>query len=125
MIYSGGRAELARGEALDAFALAARPRISDPRRVIGAKPAPFLFWLFSLLGARPGDHFDDLFPGSGGVMRAWELWNRRATTAVVQVDPEGARRALKPTPVIEHGEQLPLLAVPRRRRPSARARRTA
>lgn len=48
-------------------------RTTDPDRVIGTKPAAFLWWLFDLLGCRPGDELDDLFPGSGGVMRAWRI----------------------------------------------------
>ncbi len=44
--------------------------------MIGAKPAAFCRWVFDLLGARPGDHLDDLFPGSGGVTRAWKGFNR-------------------------------------------------
>lgn len=28
-------------------------------------------WVFDLLGALPGDEFVDVFPGSGGVGRAW------------------------------------------------------
>ncbi|MDR6142055.1 hypothetical protein QE375_001609 [Microbacterium foliorum] len=46
-------------------------RTTDPGRVIGAKPAPFIRWVFDLLGAEPQDDFTDVFPGSGGVMRAW------------------------------------------------------
>ncbi len=38
----------------------------------GAKPPAFNLWLFELLGAREGDSFDDLFPGTGGVTRDWE-----------------------------------------------------
>lgn len=45
-----------------------------PSRVVGAKPAAFCRWLFDLLGASPGDHFDDLFPGSGAVARAWNAF---------------------------------------------------
>ncbi|WP_138674120.1 hypothetical protein [Nonomuraea turkmeniaca] len=45
-----------------------------PARVIGAKPAAFCRWLFDLLGADPGDSFDDLFPGSGAVSRAWAVF---------------------------------------------------
>ena len=37
----------------------------------GAKPPGFCLWLFELLGAREGDTFDDLFPGTGGVSAAW------------------------------------------------------
>jgi hypothetical protein len=43
----------------------------------GAKPDGFCFWLFDLLGLRPGDTFVDLFPGSGAVTRAWEKWCRQ------------------------------------------------
>lgn len=55
----------------DVLVYAAKPRRADPHRVIGAKPAAFCTWLFGLLGARAGDDFDDLYPGSGGVGRAW------------------------------------------------------
>jgi hypothetical protein len=56
----------------------AQPLRSDPNRVIGAKPAAFCAWLFELLGALPGDDFRDLFPGSGAVARAWDLYMSRA-----------------------------------------------
>lgn len=45
---------------------------------MGAKPARFAFWLFDLLGALPGDELDDLYPGSGGIRRAWQLYTSRA-----------------------------------------------
>lgn len=51
-----------------------KPRLTDPNRVIGAKPAMFARWMFDLLGAQPHDHFTDLFPGSGGIARAWEAF---------------------------------------------------
>ena len=41
---------------------------------MGAKPAAFCWWLFDLLGALPGDELVDLFPGSGGIGRAWRLY---------------------------------------------------
>jgi hypothetical protein len=37
----------------------------------GAKPEPVCRWLFAVLNAQPGDTLDDLFPGTGGVTRAW------------------------------------------------------
>ena len=43
----------------------------------GAKPALFAEWVFGLLVAEPGDSLDDLFPGSGAVTTAWDLWNRQ------------------------------------------------
>lgn len=87
VVYAGGRREPSDESCDDAFTLRARPRTTDPRRVIGAKPAGFAFWLFDLMGARPGDHFVDLFPGSGGVARAWEVYESRATSG----DASGAR----------------------------------
>ena len=73
VVYRGGR-EVSQAAVSDAFTFFSRPRTSDPRRVVGAKPAAFAFWLFGLLGARAGDEFDDLFPGSGGIARAWALF---------------------------------------------------
>jgi hypothetical protein len=49
-------------------------RTTDPARVIGAKPAVFIRWVFDLLGALPGDDLEDVFPGSGGVSRAWDIY---------------------------------------------------
>jgi hypothetical protein len=43
----------------------------------GAKPKEFCFWLFEILNLKPGDVFHDLFPGSGAVSDAWDLWCRQ------------------------------------------------
>lgn len=59
---------------VDALVHVARPRTTDPDRVIGAKSATFARWLFDLLGATPDDTLDDLFPGSGGILRAWNAY---------------------------------------------------
>jgi hypothetical protein len=40
----------------------------------GAKPEQFCWWVFDFLGLGPDDEFHDLFPGSGNVTRAWEVW---------------------------------------------------
>lgn len=40
----------------------------------GAKPESLCFWLFEVLNLLPDDIFDDLFPGSGAVTRAWNVW---------------------------------------------------
>lgn len=71
---------------LDTLEYFSRPRLTDPDRVVGAKPAAFIRWMFDLLGAQPGDDFTDLFPGSGGVMRAWRYFNH--PTAAPAADPE-------------------------------------
>jgi hypothetical protein len=81
VLYVGGRCEPSREWTDDALVHHARPRTTDPRRVIGAKPAAFCFWLFALLGAKPGDTFVDLFPGSGGVARAWAVFEERGRAA--------------------------------------------
>jgi hypothetical protein len=74
VIYFGGRAQLPSAIAarrVDSLVYFSRPRLTDPRRVVGAKPAAFARWVFELLGASAYDTLDDLFPGSGGVRRAW------------------------------------------------------
>jgi hypothetical protein len=76
VIVNGGRAYLSSIDArrLDALVHVSRARTTDAARVIGAKPAAFCWWLFDLLGALPGDELVDLFPGSGGVARAWQAY---------------------------------------------------
>lgn len=78
VIYAGGRRITSTSSTppTDALVAGVSARLSDPARVIGAKPAPFAFWLFDLLGARPGDELVDLYPGSGGIARAWDLFCR-------------------------------------------------
>ncbi|MEN8672566.1 hypothetical protein, partial [Nocardioides sp.] len=69
------------GRRLDVLQHTARPRLTDPHRVIGAKPAVFCRWVFDLLGATPVDEFEDVFPGSGGVQRAWDTFTAVARDA--------------------------------------------
>lgn len=81
VIYLGGRlidSELD-NRRTDALAYVSRPRTTDPARVIGAKPAAFAYWMFRLLGARRGDTLDDLYPGSGGIARAWTHYQQDPT----------------------------------------------
>lgn len=79
VVFAGGRRLPSRDVGLDSLIAFSRPRATDPGRVIGAKPARFAFWLFDLLGALPGDEFADLFPGSGGIGRAWQLYTSRGS----------------------------------------------
>jgi hypothetical protein len=57
VVYRGGRAHPSPVDPrrLDALVHAARVRTTDPRQVIGAKPAAFCWWVFDLFGALPGD----------------------------------------------------------------------
>ncbi len=45
--------------------------ITLKRGLSGAKPERVCHWLFEFLGMERGDVFDDIFPGSGAVTRAW------------------------------------------------------
>lgn len=51
-----------------------RCNITLKKGLTGAKPKDFCFWLFEVLNMQPGDQFDDLFLGTGGVTAAWEEW---------------------------------------------------
>ncbi len=102
VIYHGGRAYLSSVDArrVDALTHVARARTTDPRRVVGAKPAAFCWWLFDLLGALPGDELVDLFPGSQGVSRAWAAYasvlehgHAGRTMATRRADPGHVSRA--------------------------------
>jgi hypothetical protein len=47
--------------------------------VTGAKPPAFCRWMFRWLGARPGDDFTDMFPGSRAVSDAWAQFDAAPT----------------------------------------------
>jgi hypothetical protein len=49
------------------------------------KPRGFCRWLFACLNAKPGDEFDDLFPGSGAVSAAWSEWVGDLTVPELQL----------------------------------------
>lgn len=57
--------------------------ITLKRGLSGAKPEAFCRWLFEALGAQSGDDFVDLYPGTGGVSRAWDEWAHGPTRATV------------------------------------------
>ena len=83
VIYAGGRprnpahVDLRQNRCVDSLVHGVAPMTTLPSRVIGAKPAAFCRWLFHLLGATPEDMFDDLFPGSGAVTRAWHAYTNQ------------------------------------------------
>jgi hypothetical protein len=62
------------------------PLTTLPGRVTGTKPAAFCRWVFTLLGAAPGDTLDDLFPGSGAVSRAWAAFTAADPSHVARAD---------------------------------------
>jgi hypothetical protein len=61
--------------------LAAAPARLGGEKLVGRKPIRFCAWLFDALGMSPGDDLDDIFPGTGGVLRAWlHLSSRSSAT---------------------------------------------
>ena len=53
--------------------------ITLKRGCVGAKPTAFCHWMFQLLGLQPCDVLVDLYPGSGAVTAAWEIWRAAQT----------------------------------------------
>lgn len=74
VIYYGGRQVDTGQRRSDSIVCGVGPLGTVPGRVVGAKPAAVCRWIFTLLGAGPGDTLDDLFPGSGAVSRAWAAY---------------------------------------------------
>ncbi len=74
VLYVSARSTVDDSWPSDSLVHGVRPRTTDPGNVIGAKPSAYSSWVFQLLGARRGDEFTDLFPGSGGVSRAWRAF---------------------------------------------------
>lgn len=73
VLYRPARPGIVGEQVPDALQHGARARTTDPLHVVGAKPAAWCAWVFGLLQARVGDQISDLFPGSGGVGRAWRV----------------------------------------------------
>lgn len=48
--------------------------ITLQRGLSGAKPEGFCFWIFALLGLELEDTFEDRFPGTGAVTKAYRKW---------------------------------------------------
>ena len=68
VILRGGRRQRSRSEPT------VRDFVATPitlrRGLTGAKPPQFCAWVLDLLGYRPGDTVDDLFPGTGSMSDA-------------------------------------------------------
>ena len=76
VIWTGGRSAAERGgRAAPTVRDYVEANITLKKGTSGAKPREFSYWLFELLGAKGGDEFHDLFPGSGEVSRAWAEWS--------------------------------------------------
>lgn len=63
--------------------------ITMERGLCGVKPDFVCYWLFEVLAMQPGDQFDDLFPGSGAVTRAWVRWRDFEVERRITGEPVG------------------------------------
>lgn len=50
--------------------------ITLKKGLTGAKPINFCYWLFEILNLNAEDEFVDMFPGTGGVTKAFDEWLR-------------------------------------------------
>jgi hypothetical protein len=66
--FRGGRTRTRREDTVRDFVSAS---ITLKNGLTGAKPLAFCEWIIDLMGARRGDEFDDVFPGSGVFGAAW------------------------------------------------------
>lgn len=64
-----------------------------PGALVGMKPPEFAVWLFRQLGARPGDELADVFPGSGAIGRAWDLYTSHGPDVARDASQPGLRDA--------------------------------
>ena len=60
-------------------------------KIAGQKPLAMCWWLFDCLGSIRGDELVDMFPGSGGVGRAWEQYQRQMTLPTLNETGKQAR----------------------------------
>jgi len=79
VIFRGGRRDAS--VIVRNLVTAAQPGAILGGTLRGQKPDVFCTWIFGMLGARPADTLDDLFPGSGAVGRAWESYIAAPTLA--------------------------------------------
>lgn len=82
VIYKGGRNKnppvpLKGGKAITPKDFVSA-NITLKKGLTGAKPEAFWFWLFDILGLQPNDEFVDIFPGTGGGDRHWDIFKTRA-----------------------------------------------
>ena len=56
--------------------------ITLQRGLTGAKPDAVCRWLFEVMGCEPEDKLHDLFPGTGAVGKAWEVWRSQLRLVV-------------------------------------------
>lgn len=59
--------------------------ITMKRGLAGAKPEKVVYWALRAVGALPGDEIDDMYPGTGAVGRAVEMWREQFSPDLEEV----------------------------------------
>jgi hypothetical protein len=70
---------------------AVRANITLQKGLSGVKPDKFSYWLFEVLNMQTGDEFVDMFPGSGAVTSAWEMFIARDMPTQTSLMLDGSR----------------------------------
>lgn len=82
VIVCGGRP---RSRAQDTARDWVSANITLQRGLTGAKPLAFCYWLFEVLNLEASDELADIFPGSGAVSQAWEIYRSRLMNEPTQL----------------------------------------
>lgn len=94
VIVVGGRMRrMEPAEGLDDVLVWGGRQHSHPGALVGMKSAAFCEWVFRLLGAERQDTMTDIFPGSGAVSRAWNLYTSHGATATSRLSEAQGRLA--------------------------------
>ena len=102
LLVFGGRARhLSVAEDLDDVLLWGGRQHSHPDALVGMKPAAFCEWMFRQLGAVANDELTDLYPRSGAVSRAWDLYTSPPA------ESDASHQAAKRLPSRPPGKPLP------------------
>lgn len=75
VIWRGGRKK--RGRAEPTVRDWVSCEITLKKGLTGAKPEPFVWWLFDLMGLQANDEVTDIYPGTGVLARVWERYRRQ------------------------------------------------
>jgi hypothetical protein len=82
VIFYGGRK---RGRDLPTVRDWVAENITMEKGLTGAKPLKFCYWLFEFLGMQAEDEFCDVFPGTGIVGQAWEIYKSNSVAQLVNL----------------------------------------
>jgi hypothetical protein len=93
VVVCGGRRRTLDQRTIPDYVIANTRAVTPGRepKFSGQKPPAFCYWLFEVLNMNPDDEFMDIFPGSGAVGLAWELWRTvhcRRNGAQLRLIPE-------------------------------------